>query len=144
MKNKKGFTLVELLAVIVILAIILAIAIPSITGLIESQRRSAFESNIKMIIKGMEYKILEHSSGSTEPYTFSVTTPADIADFGGDPAQFDSFAATYDAATGIITVTEAFAKDGGKFSKCCTEEATYNSVSVGTIDGESCNVSSED
>lgn len=57
MKNK-AFTLVELLAVIVIFAIILAIAIPSIIGIIEAQRKNAFESNIKMIIKGIEYKLL--------------------------------------------------------------------------------------
>ncbi|MDD4298966.1 MAG: prepilin-type N-terminal cleavage/methylation domain-containing protein, partial [Bacilli bacterium] len=49
--QKKGFTLVELLAVIVILAIILAIAVPGITGLIESTTKSAFASDAKMIIK---------------------------------------------------------------------------------------------
>jgi type IV pilus assembly protein PilA len=36
--QKQGFTLVELLAVIVILAIILAIAVPSITSLIENEK----------------------------------------------------------------------------------------------------------
>ena len=35
MKNKKGFTLVELLAVIVILAVILVIAIPRIIDVID-------------------------------------------------------------------------------------------------------------
>jgi type IV pilus assembly protein PilA len=34
--EKKGFTLVELLAVIVVLAVVLAIAVPSITGIIEN------------------------------------------------------------------------------------------------------------
>ena len=38
--NKKGFTLVELLVVIVILAVIMSIAIPSITSSIE--RRTSF------------------------------------------------------------------------------------------------------
>lgn len=57
--NQKGFTLVELLAVIVVLAIILAIAIPGIAGLIESARRGAFESDAKMIVKAIEYKMLE-------------------------------------------------------------------------------------
>lgn len=39
--NKKGFTLVELLAVIVILAIIAAIAVPIITNVLSSQREQA-------------------------------------------------------------------------------------------------------
>lgn len=58
-RYKKGFTLVELLAVIVILAIVLAIAVPAIGNLIESTRRGAFESDAKMVIKALEYKLLQ-------------------------------------------------------------------------------------
>ncbi|MDD2470217.1 MAG: prepilin-type N-terminal cleavage/methylation domain-containing protein, partial [Bacilli bacterium] len=54
--KKKEFTLVELLAVIVILAIILAIAVPGITRLIESTTKSAFTSDAKKIIKAVENK----------------------------------------------------------------------------------------
>ncbi|MDD4298405.1 MAG: FISUMP domain-containing protein [Bacilli bacterium] len=56
--KKKGFTLVELLAVIVILAIILAISIPGITRVIENTTVSAFLSDAKMIIKTVENKRL--------------------------------------------------------------------------------------
>ncbi|MFH0767632.1 MAG: prepilin-type N-terminal cleavage/methylation domain-containing protein [Bacillota bacterium] len=41
LRNKKGVTLVELLAVIVILGIIAAIAVPTIGGLIARQRANA-------------------------------------------------------------------------------------------------------
>lgn len=47
---KKGFTLVELLAVIVMLAIILAIAVPTISGLIDNTALSAYASNEKLMI----------------------------------------------------------------------------------------------
>lgn len=47
--RNKGFTLVELLAVIVILAIILAIAVPGITNIIESSRLSSFNASSKML-----------------------------------------------------------------------------------------------
>jgi prepilin-type N-terminal cleavage/methylation domain-containing protein len=53
---KKGFTLIELLAVIVILALVLAIAIPSISNIAKSSSKSAFESNIKMVLKTIDYK----------------------------------------------------------------------------------------
>ncbi|BAQ11586.1 prepilin-type N-terminal cleavage/methylation domain-containing protein [Bacillus sp. OxB-1] len=42
MKNEKGLTLVELLAVIVILGIIAAIAVPSIGNIIQNTREKAF------------------------------------------------------------------------------------------------------
>jgi type IV pilus assembly protein PilA len=48
---KKGFTLVELLAVIVILAIILSVAIPSISGIIEKSQINALISDEKMMVK---------------------------------------------------------------------------------------------
>ena len=54
MKKKKGFTLVELLAVIVILAVILVIAVPQIMSVIESTRKGSIESTAKLIAEGAE------------------------------------------------------------------------------------------
>ena len=42
MNNKKGFTLVELLAVIVIMGILMMVAIPSVTRTIENSRKDTF------------------------------------------------------------------------------------------------------
>ncbi len=47
---KRAFTLVELLAVIVILAIILAIAIPGVSSIIENTKNAAFERQKELII----------------------------------------------------------------------------------------------
>lgn len=66
-RNKKGFTLVELLAVIVILAIILAIAVPTISSLIQDAKEKAMAANAKMVIKAIDYKLLQDT-------TFDVTT----------------------------------------------------------------------
>ena len=50
LRKEKGFTLVELLAVIVILWIILAIAIPAIGNVIGSSEGKADEANIDLIL----------------------------------------------------------------------------------------------
>ena len=61
MKNKvKGFTLVELLAVIVILAIILVIAVPKITDTIKNSKIASFESSAKTIAAQAEKKKMEN------------------------------------------------------------------------------------
>ena len=54
MQKNKGFTLVELLSVIVILAVILVIAVPQIMNLIESARKGSIESTAKLIAEGAE------------------------------------------------------------------------------------------
>ena len=54
MQKKKGFTLVELLSVIVILAVILVIAVPQIMSVIESARKGSIESTAKLIAEGAE------------------------------------------------------------------------------------------
>ncbi|MDD3048695.1 MAG: type II secretion system protein [Bacilli bacterium] len=60
--KKLGFTLVELLAVIVILGIILAIAVPTISGIVDSSANNAFQSNAKMLIKSINYKKMSNES----------------------------------------------------------------------------------
>ncbi len=49
--KKNGFTLVELLAVIIILAIIALIATPLIGSVIEDSRKSANKSTVELIVK---------------------------------------------------------------------------------------------
>jgi type IV pilus assembly protein PilA len=57
MKNNKGFTLVELLAVIVILAVILLIAVPNVFGIIDKSRSDTLVSNAKMMASAARLKV---------------------------------------------------------------------------------------
>ena len=50
MNNKKGFTMVELLTVIIILSILALILMPIISGLVESSRKNAFKNSVLGII----------------------------------------------------------------------------------------------
>ena len=58
--NKKAFTLVELLAVIVILAVILVIAIPQIMNTIKAARISSFKDSAILIATNAEKDYLSN------------------------------------------------------------------------------------
>jgi len=57
--KKKGFTLVELLAVIIILAVIAIIAIPIVLNVVESSRKSAFESSVYGVIETIGLEVAD-------------------------------------------------------------------------------------
>ncbi len=60
--NKKGFTLVELLVTIVILAIIMLIAVPNIMNTIERNRQDTYIETAKRMITLAEYKYRSDTS----------------------------------------------------------------------------------
>ncbi len=67
MKDRKGFTLVELLAVIVILAIIMIIAIPSVLGTLETARRKTFVEYITRVFEAGQNQYLTQVSTGNLP-----------------------------------------------------------------------------
>lgn len=75
MKDQRGLTLVELLAVVVILGIISAIAVPSITGLINKSKEDAKVAEAIQIINAAK---LSHASNNTYTrWNNTGTAPAD-------------------------------------------------------------------
>ena len=111
MKNKKkAFTLVELLAVIVILAIILVIAIPQIIKTINASKLSAMESSAKLLATNAEKDYL--SQLTLNQYYNATSIPCtDVAKLNDD-YDIDNCSITYN--DGIATVILKGA-DGGKF-----------------------------
>ena len=71
-KARKGFTLVELLAVIVILAVISLIATPMILGVIETAKKGAAESSALGYIDAVEKYIVMSELDSTNHYKLEV------------------------------------------------------------------------
>ena len=71
-RNQKGMTLIELLAVVIVLGIIMAIAVPSVAGVIERSKLQA-DKGTWYIIKeaGLRYALANNLDQST---TVDVTT----------------------------------------------------------------------
>lgn len=95
-KSKKGFTLVELLAVIVILALIMGIAVVAMSGVIDSSEKNSARRTAANIIDGVRTKLMLEGELKTGSYYFTnailekggVTSP-----FGGN-YQYVSASAT--------------------------------------------------
>lgn len=88
-KNMKGFTLIELLAVIVILGIIMVVAVPQILNVIADSRKSAWDSNIKLIKESIELKssidLMNSSTNWLTTNCSSINTKIkDIADISSN------------------------------------------------------------
>ena len=74
--NKKGFTLVELLGVLVVLSVILMIAFPLITTYINKSKQKAYDTQMGLIITGLKDYVIEHKEvlpvNDTDYVTFTL------------------------------------------------------------------------
>ncbi len=68
----RGFTLVEILIVVLIIGILLAIAIPNFINARETSRARSCVGNLKQIDSAKQQAIMDYKLSQTSPATFSV------------------------------------------------------------------------
>ena len=97
--NMKGFTLVELLAVIVILAIILVIAVPKVMSVIEDAKKATLESTAKMIASQAEKQKVQNTVLGND----GAITCEDITNI--NDVDYEDCDITFDNNTAKVTIT---------------------------------------
>ena len=107
-RNTKGFTLVELLAVIVILAIIALIATPIILGVIEDARKGAAKSSALGFADAVEKSIAIQMVSDTNYVTPTALSDGDIDKYSIKGTKPSAISLSLDTAgtiqSGTITV----------------------------------------
>ena len=106
-KDQRGMTLIELLAVIVILAIISAIAIPSILGLIDNSKKDAHVANAQQMINSAKLAVAGDDSyrpTATGEANAKTITMSDLETKGYLESVKDPDGSTYDKAASKVWI----------------------------------------
>ena len=112
--NKKGFTLIEMLAVIAIIALLVAIVVPAVGSSTEKAKEAADAANIRSIIAEVTTKGLSEGTDATDTYIMTQDGAFDktgITSIGDEPiATFEVDAGTeititYTASTSTVSIT---------------------------------------
>ena len=99
--NKKGFTLVEILAVITILAVIALITTPIIFGVIEDSRMNTFTRSVEEMRNVIDMDYNEYGRSGRVTYKYSNNKLVCVECDGGSDLELD-FTGEIDGASGTF------------------------------------------
>ena len=133
LNNKKGFTLMEMLIVVAIIAILVAIAIPTMASALEKSRESADAANIRACYAEVMTAALTNDYNMTKVENGAFTVECSTKPSG---------AGTYGEFKGVVTLTQQQAKwqnaaitniAGVKITADSTSGSLDNVKSKGTV-----------
>ena len=130
MKNKKGFTLVELLAVIVILALIMGIAVVAMSGVIDSSEKNSARRTAANIIDGVRTRLMLEGELHSGTYYFTNA----ILEKGGVSSPFGgNYTYVSPSTTGMTQVgTTGVYKITGSTPTCSANAISFVTITVTT------------
>ena len=111
--NRKGFTLVELLAVIVILAIVVGITLITVLPTLKKSRQEAFNLTAQTAADYYEKQYQLYMIGETADITVGALTDVDYAKAGLKAGNYDAGNYQVDSASGRVCVTLKAKKASG-------------------------------
>ena len=117
--KKRGFTLVELLAVIVVIGVILVIVVPRVLKNIDEEKKSTFISSAKALIRKVEYDYMDK-----EDFDYVALKTFNINDIS---------MSNYDIDNSTIKM-----KDGDIYIKLIGKEKFEGYKCIGTINNLNC------
>ncbi|MBO8157118.1 MAG: prepilin-type N-terminal cleavage/methylation domain-containing protein [Bacillaceae bacterium] len=143
LKNQKGLTLVELLAVIVILGVIAAIAVPSIGNIIQKSREDGLKADAIMYLNAAKLYSLENGGNvqtiDDDSASGATHTLSDLQDYiedagGSIAAHFDDITFNSDGVPELTTTAITVGNATITFNSATIADINeHNSGSGGTI-----------
>ena len=127
MKKRNAFTLIELLAVIVILAVILVISIPRILDVIETSKKDSFKNSAQLIADNAEKKkVSDKLLGKDEEITCKDVAKINDEDYASCIITFDS------EGNAKVSITGRGKFDGLKITNGTKENAEVKEITKPT------------
>ena len=124
--NKKGFTLVELLAVIAILAILVIIALPNVLGMFNNAKKSTFNTETQNIFKQAQTDFVQDSitAAGAQIYCQDITGVTICPSTGSKKLNLETTKAYYVSVDANGNITNIVVIDGSfKYGKTGTASA---------------------
>ena len=126
-KDKKGFTLMEMLIVVAIIAVLVAIAIPTFTASLNKARVATDKANIRSGYASVIADVLTNKyDNGASTYTYSLNKDGSVTEGNGG---------TYECQGNNDTAAEIAGVDAGTWSKGDKVTYTYTATAndAGTV-----------
>ena len=103
--NKKGFTLVELVIVVAVMAVLVAVAIPTVGSITNTAKNAVYDSNCRTIESTI--KLAEANKAKTTDGTATLSADEVVAAVNGAKLGIENDTFYYHPSTGVVDAKPA-------------------------------------